>query len=139
MLSTETPMNSPNRPPQLAMKSDVVVVSDRTNDIKYSSLNMICTLLWALIKLKRTNFISFLCRDIIWWWKFVCHEMAHEFFFQNETFQELNWALETQNGITKSFTFKLNIQSTYREPFFIRCHLLEISKGCSCTCDISRS
>lgn len=135
MLSTETPMNSPNRPPQLAMKSDFVVVSDRTKDIKYSSLNMIRTLLWASIKLKRTNFISFLSRDTIRWWKFVCHDKI----FQNETFQELNWALETQNGIKKPFTFKLNIQTTYREPFFVCGRSLIISKGCNCTCDISRS
>lgn len=55
MLSTETPMNSPNRPPQLAMKSDVVAVSDRFKDMKCISLNMICTLLSAPIKLIKIN------------------------------------------------------------------------------------
>lgn len=135
MLSTEMPMNSPNRPPQLAMKSDVVVVSDRTKDIKYSSLNMIRTLLWASIKLKRTKFILIYVGIQFDGQNFFCHDKIS----QNETFQELNWALETQNGMKTQFTFKLNIQTAYRESFFVFCHSLRISKGCSCTCDISRS
>lgn len=45
MLSIETPMNSPNKPPQLAMKSAIVEVSDRFSDRKWCSLKNINSLL----------------------------------------------------------------------------------------------
>lgn len=57
MLSTEMPMNNPNKPPQLAKNSDIVEVSDRFVAMKWSFLNEICT--WLLIPLKLENKVDF--------------------------------------------------------------------------------
>lgn len=56
MLSTEAPMNNPNKPPQFDMNADIVLVSERVIAMKLRSLNDITTLLNVLnLYLKRIN------------------------------------------------------------------------------------
>lgn len=52
MLSTQKPINSPNKPPKLAKKLDIVFVSERFSEMKLSCLNKIDNLL-NLPELKR--------------------------------------------------------------------------------------
>lgn len=64
MLSKEAPTNNPNNPPQLDMNDVIVLVAERSIEMKCGSLNDITTLLLVLclyVYEKESNKYIFIC------------------------------------------------------------------------------